>query len=85
MVHIKTACFFYQTLNGGFRYQDISTMFKLEFPIEFSYKPRNAEIDTDKQDLNSPTGLNTQILAIEKTSCFRYHERYNKTACILHL
>lgn len=66
----KNGMFFYQTLNGGFRYQDISTMLKLEFPIEFSYKPRNAEIDTDKQDLNSPTGLNTQILAIEKPHVF---------------
>jgi len=66
----KNGMFFYQTMNGGFRYQDISTMFKLEFPLKFSLKPRNAELDTDKKDLNAPSGLNTQILAIEKPQIF---------------
>lgn len=62
--------FFYQTLNGGFRFTDITQMFKREYPLSFSMKPRSATLDTDKQDINSPGGLNTQILHYEKPQLF---------------
>lgn len=61
--------FFFQSLNGGFRFMDISTMFSREFPLEFSYKPRN-NAETDKVDINAPEGLNTQIMHYEKPKLF---------------
>lgn len=66
----RRSMFFYQTLNGGFRFTDFATMCKQEFPLKFSYKPRNSELETDKKDLNAPDGLNTQIIAIEKPQMF---------------
>lgn len=66
----RNSFFFYQTLNGGFRFTDFATMCNQEFPLEFTFKPRNAELETDKVDLNAPQGLNTQILAIEKPQLF---------------
>ena len=66
----RNSMFFYQTLNGGFRFTDFTKMCQQVFPVEFSFKPRNAEIETDKTDLNAPSGLNTQILALEKPQLF---------------
>lgn len=66
----KNGFFFYQSLNGGFRFQDISSMFQLEFPVKFSFKPRNAKLDTDITDANASDGLNTQILYYEKPKLF---------------
>jgi hypothetical protein len=66
----RRSFFFYQTLNGGFRFTDFTSMCKQEFPLEFSYKPRNADLETDQVDINAEKGLNTQILAIEKPQMF---------------
>lgn len=62
----RNGMFFFQTLNGGFRFSDISEMFAREFPITFSFKPRNSDVSTADQDINSETGLNTQIIRYEK-------------------
>lgn len=56
----KNGMFFFQTLNGGFRFSSIDTMLKREFPVPFSYRPRNAE-ETSQLDLNAKGGLNSMI------------------------
>lgn len=67
--HTKRGMFLYQTLNGGFRFASIDTLSQQEFPLEFSYKPRN-DSNTDKKDLNAPDGANTQIIAYSKPQLF---------------
>lgn len=56
----KNGMFFFQTLNGGFRFSSIDTMLKREFPVPFSYRPRSAE-ETSELDLNAKGGLNSMI------------------------
>jgi len=56
----KNGMFFFQTLNGGFRFSSIDTMLKREFPVPFSYRPRSAE-ETSQLDLNAKGGLNSMI------------------------
>lgn len=56
----KNGMFFFQTLNGGFRFSSIDTMLKREFPVAFSYRPRSGE-ETELLDLNAAGGLNSQI------------------------
>jgi len=66
----KNSMFFYQTLNGGFRLQSFDNMCDMEFPVTFSNIPRNANLDTDEENLNSPHGLNTGILVYKKPQMF---------------
>ena len=40
----KNDMFFYQTLNGGFRFKSFDSMCTQEFPIPFSNIPRNTSI-----------------------------------------
>ncbi len=56
----KNGMFFFQTLNGGFRFSSIDTMLKREFPVPFSYRPRSGE-ETELLDLNAAGGLNSMI------------------------
>lgn len=65
----KNGFFFYQTLNGGFRFQSFDNMCTMEFPIAFSMFPRNAS-DTEDESLNSPDGLNTAIHVYKKPQAF---------------
>lgn len=66
----KNGMFFFQTLNGGFRFTSIDQMFQQEFPLVFSYKPRSADLDTDSKDAQSEEGLNTMIQSYEKPQLF---------------
>jgi len=66
----KNGMFFFQTINGGFRFTSIDTMFSMEFPLVFSYKPRNANIETKDLDINDYSGLNTEIMHVEKPAQF---------------
>ena len=61
--------FFYQTLNGGFRFLSFDAMTQLEFPIPFSLLPRNA-VETDDENINAPKGLNTAIQVYKKPQMF---------------
>ena len=65
----KNGMFFFQTLNGGFRFKSIDTMCGEEFPIPFTYKPVNAH-PTDDLDINAPGGLNSQIMQVSKPQLF---------------
>ena len=65
----KNGMFFYQTLNGGFRFKSIDSMFEHEFPVSFSMKPRNSS-DLEDVDLNAPGGLNSTILSYRKPQMF---------------
>lgn len=56
----KNGMFFFQTLNGGFRFSSIDTMLKREFPVPFSFRPRSGE-ETELLDLNAAGGLNSMI------------------------
>ena len=66
----KNGMFFVQTLNGGFRFSSIDTMFSREFPIEFSYKPRSGDLGTEDIDLNAAGGLNSMIKSYYKPQQF---------------
>ena len=61
--------FFYQTLNGGFRFQSFDSMCTQEFPIPFSNIPRNTS-QTEDENLNAPLGLNSAILVYKKPQMF---------------
>jgi len=65
----RNSMFFFQTLNGGFRFKSIDEMFAQEFPVSFSMKPRNST-NTEDMDLNAPGGLNSQILSYRKPQMF---------------
>lgn len=65
----KRSMFFYQTLNGGFRFKSIERMFQDEFPLSFSFTPRN-NLDTQEVPLDSASGLNTQILSVVRSQVF---------------
>ena len=58
----KNSMFFYQTLNGGFRFSSFQSMMQREFPIVFSYYPK--QISSNQSNPNADGGLNTQILDI---------------------
>ena len=61
----KNSMFFYQTLNGEFRFDSFQSMTAREFPVRLSYVPRNAG-QSETVDINAEeTGLNTQVLDIE--------------------
>jgi hypothetical protein len=61
----KNSMFFYQTMNGEFRFDSFQSMTAREFPLRFSYMPRNSKT-TSELDVNAQNeGLNTQILNIE--------------------
>ena len=66
----RNSMFFFQTLNGGFRYQSVGDMFTKEFPLPFSFRPRNSDPNTNEADLNAKGGLNTQILSFNKPQVF---------------
>ena len=58
----KNSMFFYQTLNGQFRFDSFQSMTSREFPLRFSFMPRN-NVDQTDEDINKEgSGLNTQIL-----------------------
>ena len=61
----RNGMFFYQTLNGGFCFKSIDTMFQDEFPLKFSYGSRQADTETADVDANAEGGVNTVIEAIE--------------------
>ena len=65
----RNGMFFYQTLNGGFRFLSFDTMAGMEFPIPFSMTSRNT-VETEDENLNSPKGLNTTIQAYKKPQLF---------------
>jgi len=66
----KNSMFFYQTMNGEFRFDSFQSMTAREFPLRFSYMPRNNK-DTEDQDINAEeSGLNTQILGLKVTQRF---------------
>ena len=65
----KNDMFFYQTLNGGFRFQSFDSMCTQEFPIPFSNIPRNTS-QTEDENLNAPLGLNSAILVYKKPQMF---------------
>ena len=65
----RNGMFFYQTLNGGFRFLSFDAMTQLEFPIPFSLLPRNA-VETDDENINAPKGLNTAIQVYKKPQMF---------------
>ena len=65
----KNYMFFYQTLNGGFRFQSFDSMCTQEFPIPFSNIPRNTS-QTEDENLNAPLGLNSAILVYKKPQMF---------------
>ena len=56
--------FFYQTVNGGFRFCSIDTMMQQEYPIEFTYNiaRQNKVEESTLEDKES--GKNSQILAV---------------------
>ncbi len=59
----KHSMFFYQTINGEFRFDSFQSMVAREFPIGFDHYPRNSKVASSVTDLNEElTGLNTQIL-----------------------
>jgi|TARA_B100001094_G_scaffold325199_1_gene379146 hypothetical protein len=66
----KNGMFFYQTLNGGFRFSSIDTMMGREFPINFSFKPRSGDLGTETIDLNAEGGLNSMIKTYYKPQQF---------------
>ena len=61
----KNGMFFYQTLNGGFTFKSIDSMFQEEFPLTFSYGSRQADTETAEVDANAAGGVNTVVEAIE--------------------
>ena len=65
----RNGMFFYQTLNGGFRFRSVDTMFGEEFPISFSYLPLSSE-STENIHINAPGGLNSQIQGITRPQMF---------------
>ncbi len=59
----KNSMFFYGTLVGGYKFMSIDKMLKeLEFPLTFSFMPRQEDPDQDKIDQDSERGLSTTIL-----------------------
>ena len=67
----KNSMFFYQTINGEFRFDSFQSMTGREFPIPFDTMPRNSS-PSEFEDLNKPiTGLNTQILG------YKVDQRFN--------
>ena len=65
----RNGLFFYETLNGGFRFKAIDEMFQDEFPLTFSMVPRTAT-DLEGTDVNAEGGMNTQILSWENPQTF---------------
>ena len=66
----RNGMFFYQTLNGGFRFKSIDEMFESEFPMVFSNRPVSGTLDTAETDINAKSGLNAQILNYHKPHIF---------------
>lgn len=66
----RNSMFFYQTLNGGFRFGSVDGMFQREFPVVFSFKPTQSDLETADKDLNAPGGLNSKILSYFKPQQF---------------
>ena len=66
----KNGMFFFQTLNGGFRFQSFDQMCQMEFPVEFNDKPKNVVVDNEDENINAPAGLNTTIMHHEKPQLF---------------
>lgn len=72
--------FFYQSLNGGFRFDSLQAMMSRESPVKFSYFPRNA-VEQEGLSLDDPIyGLNTQIISIEKPTIFNFLEGVRRGA-----
>jgi len=62
----KNSMFFYQTINGEFRFDSFQSMTAREFPIGFDCYPRNSHANSEGENLNAEfTGLNTQILGYD--------------------
>ena len=66
----RNGMFFYQTLNGGFTFKSIDSMFEQEFPIAFNDGMRATIVDSNEEALESPKGLNTAILSHGKPQLF---------------
>ena len=61
----KNSMFFYQSLNGEFRFDSFQSMTARQFPLTFSYTPRN-DLKSEEANINAEDkGLNTQILKLE--------------------
>jgi len=62
----KNSMFFYQTINGEFRFDSFQSMTEREFPIGFDSYPRNNKLASESEIINAEfVGLNTQILGYE--------------------
>lgn len=66
----RNGYFFFQTINGGFRFMSVDEMFEREFPLSFNYYPKSASVDALDTPINSDGGLNSTILAYEKPQLF---------------
>jgi len=62
--------FFFQTLNGGFRFMSIDEMFEREFPLKFNYYPKSASLESLDLPINSEGGLNSTIEEYNKPQLF---------------
>ncbi len=61
----KNSMFFYQSLNGEFRFDSFQSMTARQFPLTFSYIPRS-DVKSEEANINAEDeGLNTQILKLE--------------------
>tara|TARA_B110000444_G_scaffold243767_1_gene262567 strand:- start:2018 stop:3511 length:1494 start_codon:yes stop_codon:yes gene_type:complete len=66
----QNSMFFYQTLNGGFRFDSFDSMTRREFPVSFDTMARNSS-NSEDVDLNAPgVGLNSQILGYKRDQKF---------------
>jgi len=66
----KNGMFFFQTLNGKYKFKSIDSMMEQEYPLSFSFRPRTENLDTGETDINAPSGLNTQIISYTKPQAF---------------
>jgi|TARA_B110000908_G_C10212963_1_gene431246 hypothetical protein len=74
----RNSCFFFQTLNGGFRFQDIASMYQREHPVVWNTTPKNDDLESMERNINSSRGLNTQIIEIHRPSSFNTLEGIRK-------
>lgn len=68
--------FFYQTVNGGFRFASIDSMLQMKFPLEFTYNlARSTQVDSASKTLeDKESGKATQILSVTTSKRFNIIE-----------
>jgi len=65
----RNSSFFYQSLNGGFRFKSFAEMCKSEFPVVFDDTPRVGH-DYTEISANAPGGVNSKIQKFGKPQIF---------------